>query len=93
MSFSDLFSPSRRAARKKIEQAIRQGVMPLEDIAFQVSLGLDEEVPDDVLRSMVAESWKRMSGAQTKLPRPTTIDRLQAAYDSLDRSARRSLLS
>lgn len=86
MSLSDFFKPSRRAARKKIEEAIRQGVLPIEEIAFQVSSDLEDEVPDAVLRSLVAESWTRMSAASAKLARPTTLERLQAAFDSLDRA-------
>jgi hypothetical protein len=84
MSFGDLISPARRAANKRIEEAIRRGLLPLDDIAFEVSLELelDEPIADDVLRALVAKAWKRMAGV--KLARPTPLDRLQAAYDALD---------
>src|SRR5678816_4576308 len=86
MAFRDLLSGARRTARNRIEELIRQGVLPLDAIAFHVSSSLDEELPDGVLTSMVAESWKRMADENAKLARPTPLERLQTAFDSLDRA-------
>lgn len=85
MAISDAFSRVRRVARRKIDGAIRHGLLPLEDIATEVSSSLEGSLSDEIVQSMVVEAWQRTAHEHAKLGRPTPLERLQAAFDALDR--------
>lgn len=82
MSLSDLLSPSRREARRLIEAHLREGVLTLDEIAAEIDLELDDALGADATRSLVGETWQRVS--KEPPARPTPLDRLQAAFDALD---------
>jgi hypothetical protein len=71
-------------ARRRIEELIRHGLLPLDQIAFLVSLDAGEDLDEDVLGRMVAECWQEASRVPMKSPTP--LDRLQSAFDALDRA-------
>ena len=82
MSLFDLFRPSRREARRQIEERLLRGVLTLDEIASQVELEFEEKLGEGTVRALVDEAWKRRS--RIAPARPTALDRLQAVFDSLD---------
>src|SRR5262249_53121020 len=71
-------------ARRRIEELIRQGLLPLDQIAFLVSLDAGEDLDEDVLGKMVSECWQAASRVPVKSPTP--LERLHAAFDALERA-------
>ena len=84
MPTSDRFSPARRDPRRQIEELIRHGLLSLDEIAAEVVLSCDAPLDASVVRSLVDDAWQRTSPPEP--PRPTPLDRLQAAFDALDQA-------
>jgi hypothetical protein len=76
-----------------IERWLRQGLLTLDEITFRAMLAFEPDEDDrsaaamearrPAIAALVAETWRRL--ARTPPKRPTPLDRLQSAYDQLDR--------
>lgn len=84
MSITDIFRGKRRQARHFSEGLIRQGLVPLSDIPFQVSLLVEEEMEEGEVEPIVKKAWQKLQAQSTATTGSTPIDRLDRAFKALE---------